>query len=472
MVASKKKPRSPISGSPRPAPVRVDGSLQSIFEGTQAAQRIESIERALNRALEVWWQQGQLPSRGVLRDALLALQAGHDLDEPQRTLLLRAALFYGRGMLTALHHQRDPERTASILRDMLLHIQRPMNPAQIAHLVRDDPTSDQWFDPLLRLLHEESTGGLEPRRTLAAAAFLYLSERPVVEKNAWTPPSDSVAAEQTALVRRGAVKLRKQPQRRSQGLRTLANLLAVVALFLLAAAIFLLWQDMREGSARSGETRTIPTGVYLISGIEDGDADRLVEVAAFAIDRTEVTNRAYRRCYEAGVCAWPARSTSINHPSYFSDPIMDNYPVINVRWSEANTYCAWVGKRLPLAEEWEIAAGSALTVQQRYLFPWGDHFQPQRANSALSPGGDTQPVAAYSPGGDSPAGVADMAGNVAEWTATPADSTAETPDAYIVRGGSFLSPPEELLVSAQQIVGAEEHAPNLGFRCALTLPTP
>jgi formylglycine-generating enzyme required for sulfatase activity len=419
--------------------------------------------------LEAWWGQGELPTRGLLRDALLALQAGHPLDEPQRTLLLRAALFYGRGMVTALHHQSDPERTASILRDMLLHIQRPLNPAQIAHLLREDPDSRRWHDPLLQLLHEESNGGLEPRRTLAAAALLYLQKKPTAKADAWTPPSDLVVADKAALVRRAGVPTPQRPKPRGRRWRSLANGLAGLALFLLAAAIILLWQDMRQDSSLSAEMRTIPSGVYLISSGDDGQPDRLIEVAAFAIDRTEVTNRAYRSCYEAGACSWPARSTSINRPDYFSNPGMDLHPMINVTWAQANTFCEWMGRRLPLAEEWEIAAGSALTIQQRYLFPWGDTFDLQRANSASFLSGDTQPVAFYSPGGDSPAGVADMAGNVAEWTATPANPTAETPS-YVVKGGSFLSQPEEILVSAQQIVNAEEDAPNLGFRCALTLP--
>ncbi|MEZ4634923.1 MAG: hypothetical protein R2856_08105 [Caldilineaceae bacterium] len=43
----------------------------------------------------------------------------------------------------------------------------------------------------------------------------------------------------------------------------------------------------------------------------------------------------------------------------------------------------------------------------------------------------------YSPAGDSPSGAADMAGNVAGVTASPA-GLQETPDAYIVKGGSFL----------------------------------
>lgn len=438
---------------------------QRIFASRQATQPTGPIDQVLNRALEAWWQQGQLPAQAVLRDGLLALQAGHPLDDPQRALLLRAALYYGRGMITALHHQIDPERTASIMRDMLLHIQRPLNPAQIAYLAREDATSRQWYPPLLQFLHEESSGGLEPRRTLAAAALLYLRERPTVSANAWKPPSALVRADRATVIQRAS----PPPLRTRRHLRPLANGLAVVALFLLIAAIVLLWQDLREGSALSAGMQTIPSGVYLISGA-NGEADRLIEAAAFAIDRTEVTNRAYRDCYEAGGCSWPARATSINRPDYFTNPALDRYPMINISWSQAAAYCAWMGKRLPLAEEWEIAAGSALTVQQRYLFPWGDSFEPQRVNSASTTGGDTQPVASYSPGGDSPAGVADMAGNVAEWTATPADPTAETPTHYVVKGGSFLSEPEELRVSASQIVGADEHTPTLGFRCALTLP--
>ncbi|MBX2997496.1 MAG: SUMF1/EgtB/PvdO family nonheme iron enzyme [Caldilineaceae bacterium] len=442
----------------------MDSSPETILVGQQG----ESIDRDLNRALDAWWQQGQLPTRGVLRDALLALQAGHRLDDPQRALLLRAALFYGRGMITALHYQSDPERTASIMRDMLLHIQRPLNPAQIAQLVREDPTSGQWLAPLLRFLHEESSGGLEPRRTLATAALLYLTQKPIAQKIAWTPPGDLVGSGQTAPARRPPLQRQPRPRR----LRALANVLALIAFFLLAAAIFLLWQEMRQDAILAGEMRTIPSGAYLISAAENGEMDRLVEVTAFSIDRTEVTNRAYRRCYEAGVCSWPAQATSINRPDYFSNPAMDHYPMININWFQAKTYCEWAGRRLPLVEEWEIAAGSALTLQHRYLFPWGDQFDPQRVNSGLLPGGDTQPVAAYSPSGDSPAGVADMAGNVAEWTATPADPDAETPAAYLVKGGSFLSQPGDLRVSARQIVNAEEYAPTLGFRCALTLPSP
>lgn len=446
----------------------VDGQR---FQGLQGLERVEATRRALERAVEAWWQHGQIPRRNLLRDGLLILEAGYALDDPERTLLLRAALYYGQGMVTALRHQPDPDRTAAIMADMLLHVARPLSPAQIRYVQQQDTQSRRWFPTLLTLLGEEERSGLEPRSTLAAAARLYLQD-PQTEKNKdWTPPA------------RYGSTTPPRPKARADGRsraasRSVANGLGVVALLLLLVALVFLWQDVQQTNALAGELRTMPAGTYLISDPENRDADRLVELAAFAIDRTEVTNAAYRRCYDAGVCTLPARVTSVNRPDYFLDPTQGGFPMINVTWTQADAFCRWVGKRLPLAEEWEAAAGSALTLQKRYLFPWGDIFDVNLANGGMSATQDTRPVGTYSPAGDSPTGLADMAGNVAEWTATPAaaeeDETAQGGErvarAYVVKGGSFLSQPEEMLVSAWTTLAADEHAPWLGFRCAATLP--
>ena len=45
------------------------------------------------------------------------LNAGHELDDSYRALLLRAALYRRHGILTALMHQVDAERTAVIVHD-------------------------------------------------------------------------------------------------------------------------------------------------------------------------------------------------------------------------------------------------------------------------------------------------------------------------------------------------------------------
>jgi formylglycine-generating enzyme required for sulfatase activity len=104
-----------------------------------------------------------------------------------------------------------------------------------------------------------------------------------------------------------------------------------------------------------------------------------------------------------------------------------DHPVVNVSWQDAMEYCKWLNTparadakrpspgfvvRLPGEAEWEKAARGEYGNE----WPWGNEFDPTKCNSSEGKKGGTTPVGAYSPQGDSPYGVADMAGNVWEWT--------------------------------------------------------
>lgn len=163
---------------------------------------------------------------------------------------------------------------------------------------------------------------------------------------------------------------------------------------------------------------------------------------------------------------------------FFSFQNRDNHPVTHVDHNGALKFCQWLSNkcsmkaRLPSEEEWEKASRG---VDGR-AFPWGTHgiyidILQEKCNCYFKEG-DTTPVGAYSPEGDSPYGVSDMAGNVFEWTMTRMlqGSVDKKIPLYVFRGGSYASDFDPLLCWSS--CGGVEYSTgsNLGFRiCSTTL---
>jgi formylglycine-generating enzyme required for sulfatase activity len=184
----------------------------------------------------------------------------------------------------------------------------------------------------------------------------------------------------------------------------------------------------------------IPAGRFLMgndTGPGNERPQRLVYLDAFEIDRYEVTNVQYRRFLQATGQEPPPHWSGDDYP-----PGQAVYPVVGVTWEDADAYCAWIGRRLPTEAEWEKACRGT----DGRVYPWGDTWDPKRANVDCFAGAVSQaevykepgpvgrgddwvrlratPTGPGAPGlrpvgsyldGASPYGVMDLVGNAAEW---------------------------------------------------------
>jgi len=192
----------------------------------------------------------------------------------------------------------------------------------------------------------------------------------------------------------------------------------------------------------------IPAGEFLM-----GEEKRPVYVAAFYIDRYPVTNAEYKRFVDA--TGYPCPPTWV-HGTYPAGK--DDHPVTQVNWDDATAYAKWAGKRLPSDEEWEKAARGT----DGRIYPWGNEWDKERANTCETKSFDTTPVGKFSPQGDSPYGVADMAGNVWEWVQGSGGKVLQP-----LRGGTWDSTHDTAACTARMRYTPRRRNDYIGFRCAM-----
>jgi formylglycine-generating enzyme required for sulfatase activity len=199
------------------------------------------------------------------------------------------------------------------------------------------------------------------------------------------------------------------------------------------------------------------------------EVERTLEVGPIEVDAHEVTNRefaefvsqtnhrtiaelrgySYSPLTRGTELSWRAPTRGVG----FEDRL--DHPVVHVSASDAAAYCEAQGKRLPSEAEWELAARG----ETRRIFPWGDEWSQDRANWR---GTGPRAVGSISTGSTG-TGLADMAGNVWEWTSSEAPGQAEQ---LYLKGGSWFEKDPALLRAAAHLVEARDHSSaDIGFRC-------
>ncbi len=260
-------------------------------------------------------------------------------------------------------------------------------------------------------------------------------------------------------------------------------------------------------AASAPATFRCPEGTALLSL----PAGRDTVAQTYCLDRSEVSAAAYAQCVSAGSCKAPVRESSLSGGALRAGarrrasavlatqcnagaPGRGQHPMNCVSFEEAESYCHWRGGRLPSDAEWSFAAEG---VAGRG-FPWGDaqpgpgllnacgseckswyasERLPGLFEGVMYDGQDgyagTAPVGSF-PAGATPEGVADLAGNVAEWTAGKVEvfngAGSDTVASHIVRGGAFTSSRVALNnPSLRQYVSGSVRDRSIGFRCAFSL---
>jgi formylglycine-generating enzyme required for sulfatase activity len=214
----------------------------------------------------------------------------------------------------------------------------------------------------------------------------------------------------------------------------------------------------------------IPAGTFMM-GCSPGDTEcdpdekpphQGTLTRGFWMGQAEVTVAAYKRFATAAGRTMPAA------PNFNSGWANDNMPIVYVTWADAQTYCGWVGGRLPTEAEWEYAARGGST-EARYggitEVAWYDQ------NS----GGQTHEVAQKRANGF---GLYDTLGNVWEWVndrfdenyyrSSPSqDPSGPTSGPYrVLRGGSWNIYPRGVRVSDRGRNTPEDRGNDVsGFRC-------
>lgn len=256
--------------------------------------------------------------------------------------------------------------------------------------------------------------------------------------------------------------------------------------------------DLRDMVHFNGGTITIGTD----SGPANEGPSFETQVAPFYIDKNLVSVADFRKFINAtnyktdadkfgdsGVFLFDQGQWTLLKGANWEYPLgetkpkaLDNHPVTQVSWNDAQAYANWIGKRLPTEFEYEFAAKNGGST----IYPWGNTalkdgkymantWQGASAQNNEAKDGFllTSPIGHF---GESPAGLTDMVGNVWQWTqdvyaSYPGSQNPEPTDPKIrtTRGGAFMfdqAGDQSFTTTFRAKNSIDTSIFNMGFRCA------
>jgi serine/threonine-protein kinase len=226
-------------------------------------------------------------------------------------------------------------------------------------------------------------------------------------------------------------------------------------------------QDLSIGSFVNQRDGTlmlrVPAGSFVMGSSREGEdeaPERSVEINEFYISKYPVTARQY------GLFT---QQTGYQSVAVTGSP---EHPVVGVTWEDARAYCRWAQLRLPNESQWEKAARG---IDGR-IYPWGNFGPVETRANCRSTKVDTTTSVTEFPGGASPHGCIDMAGNTFEWCQdhfSPEGTNGEQTDRAeaddricfrTVRGGAWNDVADRCRCSCRGRRWQQFRFNNVGFR--------
>jgi predicted MPP superfamily phosphohydrolase/energy-coupling factor transporter ATP-binding protein EcfA2 len=237
--------------------------------------------------------------------------------------------------------------------------------------------------------------------------------------------------------------------------------------------------DTGETLGWLGDPRELKNFVAIEGGDYDLEKLDTHTIESFEIGRYPVTNAWFAEFLDAGgyeaESLWSSegqkwlRNNEPKQPEFWDERRWKcpNAPVVGVCWYEADAFCRWLtGDRkdghtyfLPSEIQWQAAAAG----RDKREYPWGEKITPGHCNYDDTEIGNTTAVGIFKIG-DTPDGVADLAGNVWEWTDSWYD---DDEDAKVLGGGSWVNSARDCRCAARSYFYLPDDRDfYFGFRCA------
>jgi formylglycine-generating enzyme required for sulfatase activity len=211
---------------------------------------------------------------------------------------------------------------------------------------------------------------------------------------------------------------------------------------------------------------------------DEGPQHRVTIARPFAVAKFELTFSEWDTCVAYGNCSPRIRDAGFGRKQQ---------PTINVNWSDAQQYVAWLSKmtgkpyRLLTEAEYEYATRAGTQT----VYPWGNQVGRNNANCGVCgsrwDGKQTAPVGSFAP---NRFGLYDTVGNVEEWvedcandsySGAPSDGSAWlTGDCShrVLRASPWGGDAAVLRSAFRSPYPASARGDAIGFRVARTLLTP